>query len=29
VNGKLSVVSRRHGGTALSLEIPVPGSVTA
>ena len=29
VNGKLSVVSRQHGGTALSLEIPVPGSVTA
>lgn len=29
VHGKLSVVSGRHGGTALTLEIPVPGGVPA
>jgi signal transduction histidine kinase len=29
VNGKLSLVSRQHGGTALNLEIPVSGGVLA
>jgi signal transduction histidine kinase len=29
VNGKLSLMSRQHGGTALTLEIPVPGGVPA
>jgi signal transduction histidine kinase len=29
VNGTLSVTSREHSGTALTLEIPVPGDVLA